>query len=131
MRIFSTIVAGVSLALIGTSASAATAAEKGEARLAKMLEGRTAGEPVSCISATRPAKLEVIEGVGVVYDGGETVYVARVDNPNSINRSDAVVVERFGSQLCRQDVTRTFDRYGGFITGSVFLSDFVPYKKAG
>ena len=132
MKTLATLLAGAALALGGTAvAQTQTAAERGEARLAEMLEGRTAGEPVSCIAAPRSNRLQVIEHVGVVYDAGDTVYVARADNPRTLSRNDAVVVERFGSQLCRTDVTRTFDRHGGFTTGSVFLSDFVPYKKAG
>jgi hypothetical protein len=48
-----------------------------------MLEGRTAGEPVSCISALRSNRIEVIEHVGIVYDAGATIYVARPSNPDS------------------------------------------------
>ena len=41
------------------------------------------------------------------------------------------VIERFGSQLCHNDVIRTIDRYQGYITGAVFLDEFVPYTKQG
>jgi hypothetical protein len=41
------------------------------------------------------------------------------------------VIERFGSQLCTTDIIRTVDRSGGYITGAVFLGDFVPYTKQG
>jgi hypothetical protein len=57
-------------------------AEENEAKLARMLEGRTAGEPVSCISALAATRIEVIEHVGIVYDAGSTIYVARPTNPN-------------------------------------------------
>lgn len=127
-----TILAGAALALAGTAPLAAeTLAEKGEARLAKMLEGRTAGEPVSCISALRDNKLTIIEHVGVVYDAGDTIYVARPNNPRALGSMDVPVIDRFGSQLCKHDLTRTIDRYNGHVTGVVFLSDFVPYTKAG
>ena len=41
------------------------------------------------------------------------------------------MIERFGSQLCSNDVMRTVDRTGGYVTGPLFLDDFVPYTKNG
>ncbi len=123
--------AGLTMAAGPMAASAQTIAERGEARLAQMLEGREAGTPVACISAMRDNRLQVIDRVGLVYDAGDTIYVARVDNPNSLNGNDVPIIERFGSQLCRYDVRRTVDRYNGFVSGAVFLQDFVPYTKKG
>ena len=131
MKILSLILAGAALALTGTSAAFARSAEANEARLARMLEGRTAGKPVSCISAILSNRIQVIEHVGIVYDAGNTIYVARPTNPDSLGRNDIVVVNRFGGQICNTDVIRTVDRYQGFTTGAVFLDHFVPYTKAG
>lgn len=132
MKTIAMILAGAALAATGaTSVAAKTLAEKGEARLARMLEGRTAGEPVQCINALRDNRLQVIEHVGVVYDAGKTIYVSRPTDPRQLGRMDAVVIERFGGKLCKQDVRRTVDRYQGDITGPVFLQDFVPYTKNG
>lgn len=111
------------------SADKPTRAEKNEARLAEMLKGRTAGEPVTCIPAYQSNKLEVIEGVGLVYGAGETIYVAKPTFPDSLRWNDIVVIERTGGQLCYNDIIRTVDRTGGFTTGALFLSKFVPYKK--
>lgn len=132
MKAFATILAGAALAVCGVSeASAATLAERGEARLATMLEGRTAGEPVNCISALNSNRIKVIEHVGVVYDAGNTIYVARSTDPKALGAWDVPIFERFGSQLCTTDIIRTVDRSSGFPTGVVFLNDFVPYTKAG
>jgi hypothetical protein len=131
MKTLATILAGGALALAGTTAALAKSAEENEAKLARMLEGRTAGEPVSCISALNSNRMEVIEHVGIVYDAGNTIYVARPNNPDSLGRNDVVVIERYGGQLCATDVIRTVDRYQGFTTGAVFLDSFVPYTKAG
>jgi hypothetical protein len=112
-------------------ATAETRAEKGEARLAKMLEGRTAGEPVSCISTLRSSGLETIDNTAVVYDGGKTIYVARPTNPKDLGPWDIVVIKRTnGSQLCANDIIYTVDQGTGFRTGAIFLNDFVPYTKA-
>lgn len=131
MKTLATILAGTALALAGTTAVSARSAEENEARLARMLEGRTAGEPVSCISAIHSNRIEVIEDVGIVYDAGSTIYVARPTNPDALSRNDVVVFKRFGSQICSTDVIRTVDRYQGYTTGAVFLEHFVPYTKQG
>jgi hypothetical protein len=129
MKTLATILAGAALALTGVTAASARSAEENEAKLARMLEGRTAGEPVSCISALNSNRIEVIEDVAIVYDSGETIYVARPTNPNALSRNDVVVIDRHGGQLCNTDVIRTVDRYQGYTTGAVFLDKFVPYKR--
>ena len=129
MKTLATILAGSALVLAGATAVSAKSAEESEAKLARMLEGRTAGEPVSCISAMRSNRIEVIEDVGIVYDSGGTIYVARPSDPRQLGRDDIVVIDRHGGQLCHNDVIRTIDRYNGFTTGAVFLDKFVPYSK--
>lgn len=132
MTKFSLILAGAALAVTGaTAATAETRAEKSEARLAKMLEGRTAGAPVKCISALRENRIRVMEHVGIVYDAGDTIYVARASDPHALDHWDVPVIERFGGQLCSNDVMRTVDRGGGYVNGPLFLDDFVPYTKNG
>lgn len=101
---------------------------EGEARLAKLIEGKVAGEPRSCIPARINSNLTIIDETALVYDAGNTVYVARPENPSSLDSSDILVIERFGSQICSQDIIRTIDRSLGFTTGAVFLNEFVPYK---
>ena len=131
MKTLPLILAGAALAQTGATPALARSAEENEAKLARMLEGRTAGEPVSCISALRSSRIEVIEHVGIVYDAGNTIYVARPANPKSLSHNDIVVIDRYSGQLCNTDVIRTVDRYQGFTTGAVFLDNFVPYTKAG
>jgi hypothetical protein len=131
MKTLATILAGAALVLTGTTAVLARSPEQNEAKLARMLEGRTAGEPVNCISALNSNRIEVIEHVGIVYDAGSTIYVARPTDPRQLGRDDVVVIDRHSSQLCTTDVIRTVDRYQGFTTGAVFLDKFVPYTKQG
>jgi hypothetical protein len=123
------IIATAMLALAGVAAHSADRTEKNEAKLAKMLEGRTAGEPVSCIPLMKSNRFELIEGVAMVYNVGDTFYVARPTDPKALRRDDIIVIDRFGGQLCHTDVIHTIDRAGGYFTGVVFLGKFVPYKK--
>ncbi|RPF71611.1 hypothetical protein [Aurantiacibacter spongiae] len=130
-----TTVAAAAAALTAAAAVPAAAqspSERAQARLAQDLEGRVAGEPTSCINvySTSGRSLRVVENVGLVYERGDTIWVARALNPDQLDYWDIPVIERFGagSRLCKYDVTRTIDQ-SGFFSGVVFLDDFVPYTK--
>lgn len=101
----------------------------GEEKLAKMLEGRVAGEPESCIRTFPSVDLTVIDGTALVYERGRTLWVNVPADPDSLDDSDALLTRQFGTQLCRTDIVTTFDRTVGFYTGNVFLGEFVPYRK--
>ncbi len=103
---------------------------KGEARLAKLIEGRVAGEPVRCIRSLPSQRMTTIDRTAYVYGSGNTIYVQRTRNPDQIDDNDALVTQRFNaSELCRLDQMTTVDRVLGFFTGAVFFEDFVPYTR--
>lgn len=105
-------------------------ATKGEQRLAKLLEGRVAGEPVRCIRTFPNMQMQTIEKTAYVYGRGNTIYVQRTSNPADIDEGDALVTQRFSAgELCRLDQMTTVDRVLGFFTGAVFFEDFVPYTR--
>jgi hypothetical protein len=109
---------------------AAAPMTKGEVRLAKLLEGRVAGEPTRCIRAFPSQRMTTIEGTAYVYGSGNTIWVQRTRNPEAISDTDTLVINRYsGLQLCSLDFARTIDRYNGFFTGAVFFEDFVPYSR--
>lgn len=113
----------------GASAQEQKPKTKAEMRLAKMLEGRTAGTGKSCITVDPNAQMTVLDGTAIVYRIGSTVYVNTTARPRDIDSDDVLVIRRMGSQLCRTDIVTTIDRMGGFFSGTLFLTDFVPYKK--
>lgn len=126
--------AALALAAAGLLAAPATAARErlsGEAKLAKMLEGRVAGEPTSCIQLYPSASLTIIDGTALVYKRGNTLYVNRTAYPDDLDRRDTLVTRLYSNRLCRQDIVRTVDLPIGFETGSIFLEDFIPYRKPG
>ena len=127
------IAAGAALAVTGSAVAAKSMKERGEARLEKMLEGRVAGEPSNCITTMRGSNnLQVIDGVALVYDAGNTIWVARPRDPRMLDDNDALSLDRVSpSRLCAIEPMKTIDRTGGFFTGIVMLEDFVPYTKAG
>ena len=103
---------------------------RGEEQLAKLLDGRVAGEPQSCIRTLGSRNLSQIDGTALTYRDGDTVWVNYTRNPDSIDDRDIMVIDRFsGSSLCRTDQVKLVDRVNGFLSGILLLDEFVPYKK--
>lgn len=100
-----------------------------EEQLAKLLEGREAGRPVSCISLNNTRESRIIDKTAIVYDSGNTIYVNRPRYPQSLDSDDIMVTEIHGSQLCRLDTVKLHDRSGFWFSGFVGLEDFVPYRR--
>ena len=129
MRKMALVLAATAAAL--TIAPALQAREKltGEEKLAKLLEGREAGIPVSCISTMNTRQAQVIDKTAIVYNNGNVIYVNRPRHPQSLDSDDILVTELHGSQLCRMDTVRLHERSGGWYSGFVGLEEFVPYRR--
>ena len=104
---------------------------RGEAKLQKMLEGRIAGEPESCIRTVGQRSMTKIDDTALVYKSGDTIWVNRTRTPQAIDDSDYLVIRKFNAtSLCRSDQITTYSRAGDFFSGIIMLDDFVPYRKA-
>ena len=102
----------------------------GEAKLARQLEGRVAGEPVNCIDLRRVRSSRIINDTAIVYEVGSTLYVNRPrSGAESLDNWDMMVSRPFGGRLCRIDVVQLYDASSRMMTGLVFLDKFVPYKR--
>lgn len=131
------ILAGAALA--ATSCSSTQVQEsrspKAAQRLAEAIEGRVAGQPVSCIPNYRTAtQMQIIDDNTLVFHDGNTVYV---QNPpggcNGLGISGyTLVTKQFGaSQYCAGDINNLVDLRNGMLAGSCVFGEFVPYRKAG
>ena len=120
------------IALLPLLPAQAAPESKGEAKLARLLEGRVAGEPVSCIQLSRITSSQVINDTAIVYRTGSTLYVNRPRaGAGSLSDWDVLVTRTTIDQLCSIDTVQTVDSSQGFLTGVVFLGEFVPYRRAG
>lgn len=127
MRKFASLLAG---SLLVATGAAHAAPEAGEVKLAEVLEGRVAGEPVDCINLRRVRSTQIIDDTAIVYDAGSTVYVNRPRaGADSLDRWDTLVTKLHSSQLCRIDTVNLYDTGARMQTGFVFLGDFVPYRR--
>ena len=130
MRKSALILAAVA-AVLSTAPASARTRLTGEQQLAKLIGGRVAGKPESCISTFSQGNLRVLDGTALVYDAGRTIWVNRPDDARNLDDDDILVTHNtMAGQLCRLDIVRTVDRGGHFPTGFISLGDFVPYRKA-
>lgn len=117
-------------ALVAAPPALARTKQTGEEKLAKLLEGREAGEPVSCIPLWQTRESRVIDKTAIVYGRGNTIWVNRPTNADRLDDDDIMVTDLRTSQLCRVDIVQMRDRGPGFFwRGFVGLQDFVPYRK--
>jgi len=131
----------LTIALIASALAACTTAPEpmtrsaeAEAQLGKLLAGRTAGAPVSCLRPWRSGNMVVIDDNTVVFR----------DSPRRVYRNDfrggscnnlggghyALLTRTTGSGLCSGDIAEVVDLSSGITFGSCVLGDFVPYVKA-
>jgi hypothetical protein len=107
------------------------AQEKGEAKLARILDGRVAGEPVRCLDTSQRRDLEIVDRTALVFKDGDTLYVSRPAGVNFLTWSDIPVFEIWGSQLCKMDIVHLHDRSSGIGGPSLSMGEFIPYRRAG
>lgn len=53
----------------------------GEQQLAKILDGRVAGKPVTCIPLNQAQSTQIIDKTAIIYRVGSTYYVNRPPTP--------------------------------------------------
>lgn len=129
MRILTALLAGT-IAFSGTIVQAAPD-RGGEARLAKALDGRVAGEPVACLNLRDIRSTRIIDNIAILYEtSGGKIYVNMPRSGASSLRDDRVMVtDTRSSQLCSIDTVKLYDSGLRMETGWVGLGDFVPYAK--
>ncbi len=123
--------------LLGAAAIAAAPAQaqprerlSGEAELARALEGRVAGEPVNCVNLRTVRSSRVISGTALLYDAGSVIYVNRPRaGAEQLDHWTAQVSRPFNNRLCSVDPVQLIDPTTGVFTGTVFLDEFVPYRR--
>ncbi|MGB3804272.1 MAG: hypothetical protein WA935_09575 [Sphingopyxis granuli] len=123
----------VLIAATALAATPAVAKEKlaPEAQLAKLLEGRTAGEPQDCITLSSVSDSQVIDKTAIVYRIGGTLWVNRPTTGAESLNDDVVLVTKLPTgRLCSIDTVELHDRTSHFYRGFVGLGKFIPYRRA-
>jgi len=117
--------------LAGLAMPASAAPRDGEAELAKATAGRTAGNPVDCITLRNIRSSRIIDKTAIVYEmNNGLIYVNRPKTgAEMLDWTDVMVTDTRTSQLCSIDVVRLFDTGIRMPTGWVGLGEFVPYPR--
>lgn len=101
----------------------------GEEKLAKMLEGRVAGEPEKCLPYAASNDMKIIDKTAIVYGRGKTLWVNRPTNAGSLDDDDILVRRSHTAQVCNLDIVQLLDQTSRMYSGTVGLNEFVPYRK--
>ena len=136
MKIVIAALATSALLAASPALKAETAVERGEKRLARMLGERVAGPRVQCFTVKEGTNAIAIDGVAVVYDQGDVMYVGRP--VNAIDPRDMIMgPERGGrwrtaaSPICATQTFHTVSRLPGQSAGHADIREFVPYRRMG
>lgn len=125
------------VAVLATSGAQAgdNNAARGAEKLAKLLEGRTAGQPIDCIETRKIITTEIFTGAAIVYRlrGGQTLYVNKPTVGAESLSSSNMLQTQGAPQLCEGNPLYGMDNGGrgagpGY-NGGVTLGAFVPYDK--
>ena len=122
--------AAILLGAVLAAAPAAAERPDAETELARALEGRVAGEPVNCIDLNRVRSSRVIPGTAILWEAGGVIYVNRPESgADALNRWDTMLTRTPSGRLCSVDTVTMLDSPTRFMTGIVFLGEFVPYRR--
>jgi len=101
--------------------------------LAQALQGRAAGQPVSCVPNMRGnTRMEVVDDFTILFREGSTVYVQnpRGGCPGIDGHGYTLVSRKAGSnQICSGDIQQLVDLQTGTHGGVCVFGPFVPYRK--
>jgi hypothetical protein len=131
MRIMPILIASALTTVAAQAFADPSLAQRAEARLARALEGRTAGQPVDCLNLQDIQSSEIIDHTAILYrTSGDWLYVNRPRaGQSSLDDDDILLTDTHTSQLCSIDIVTLLDRSSRFFSGSVALGKFVPYTK--
>jgi len=72
----------------------------------------------------------IVPGTAIVYDAGGVLYVNRPRaGAESMDDWDIMINRLWSSQLCSIDTVELVDQGSRMYSGSVFLGEFVPYRR--
>jgi len=135
MRLFMLAALALPLAACAQQANTETRLGTREARdLARAIEGKVAGEPVSCVNAYRgsPDLHPIGDHILLYKVSKDLVYRNNLQGAcNGLAQGDTLVLNRVTSQYCRGDIARVVNLQSGMQSGSCALGDFIPYRTPG
>ena len=108
---------------------------KAQEKLSRLLAGKVAGPPVSCLPSYRQKDMTVIDDYTIAFrDGVDRVWINKPHGGCNLlaSGSYALVTHGVGGMgLCRGDIGNVVDSMNHVTVGSCVMSDFIPYTTPG
>ena len=100
-------------------------------KLDRALAGRTAGQPIDCI--THRAKMQVVDDWTILFRDRGIVYVQHPRGGcHGLDNGMTLIRDQFATpRMCAGDINQIVDVRTGFGTGACVYSEFIPYRKSG
>jgi hypothetical protein len=129
MRGISITAFAIALTGCATQPPAPTRSAEAQAEFNKLIAGKTAGAPITCLQHYRTNDMVRIDESTVAFKQGRRVYVNDLIGACSNLDSSfyALVTRSNGTGLCRGDIAHVQDVSTSTIVGSCAIGDFVPY----
>jgi hypothetical protein len=119
--------------VIGSAAAADRPEPPLSAKALKLLEGRTAGKPVNCLSLPRIGSSTIVDQTAIIYKVSNKLWYVNRPSGGSCSAllPDRTLVTHLSmNQLCDLDIVHVVDLQGPAMEyGSCGLGKFVPYGK--
>lgn len=129
MRIASTVIIAAIFAAPAVAGSTPRD-QRGEAQLARALEGYVAGPTVRCVNLNAITGQKVIDGTAIIFWGsGGKAWVNRPEGAGLLRSDNILVTKPTGGENCRLDIVQQLDQSSRMQAGSVGLNDFTVYTK--
>ena len=132
MRTILTAAAAAGLAACSTATEPPVRTAEDQARFLKLIEGRVAGAPISCLPSWNANDMRVIDDQTIVFgERSNRVYVANLQSPcdNVGQPGYALVTRSPGSGMCSGDIATVVQTTSGITAGSCVIGTFTPYTR--
>ena len=132
MRAIPLLLAAAALTGCVTQPPPATRSAEAQAEFQKLIAGKVAGRPLTCLQSYRSGEMVTIDNSTVAFKNGSTVYVNHLigECQGLTSGFYTLVTRSTGSGLCHGDIADVRDVRTGMIIGACAMGDFVPYKRS-
>jgi hypothetical protein len=93
------------------------------------LDGRVAGKPQTCIHPSSNTGPTIVDAHTILYRDGARIYRTTIDRCPALRPTSTLIVERFGTGICRRDRFQVIEWPQSIPSNPCFFGDFVPYTK--
>jgi hypothetical protein len=133
MRILCCLIAGSALGSCTMSPQAPVPNAQAQTTYQRLVDGRVAKAPISCLATYRANDMVVVDDNTVAFRDAGTVYINHPPGgcPQLSSGHTALLTKQYGGPgLCRGDIAEVVDTLNRMTVGSCTLGDFTPFVRS-